>query len=235
MVPSVAVTGPDGVAEFHWSLGFGPASRLRLSVEAMPAVSLTLQADGAQPAIATVVNAASWSPGIAPGGLATISGSRLGAGQIAWASPPWPAALGGVSVLLNGKPAPLLYVSDQQINFYVPLETPIGTTTIATAAAGLVKATATVTVASAAPGIFDVVQTGARIEIYATGLGTSGAAPTVWIGTTAVSPDSSAPVPGTPGLVRITAPLPAGLAPGTANVVLSVGLARSNAIPLEIR
>jgi uncharacterized protein (TIGR03437 family) len=75
------------------------------------------------PEIASVVNAASMRPGISPGQLATIRGARL-------SSPPvlgeadsrglFPTVIGNTRVTFNGIPAPLLYVSNEQINCVVP-------------------------------------------------------------------------------------------------------------------
>jgi minor extracellular serine protease Vpr len=79
-----------------------------------------------------VVNAASYEPGVSPGTLATIFGQNLsdvsgvvGAGVI-----PLPLQLAGVTILVNGIPAPILYVAyangEDQISFQVPFETPTG-------------------------------------------------------------------------------------------------------------
>ncbi|MBI1956289.1 MAG: hypothetical protein HYS38_07825 [Acidobacteria bacterium] len=125
-----------------------------------------------------VVNAASFSttaqtaacgvrlpqPPVAPGGLVSIFGTGL-AGTTATAdSLPRPTKLGGVQVKFNGIPAPLLYVSPEQINAQVPFEltgystsvevekdTPNGPVVSAAVAAGL---------ANGAPGLFTVSETG---------------------------------------------------------------------------
>jgi uncharacterized protein (TIGR03437 family) len=75
------------------------------------------------PEIASVVNSASMRPGISPGQLVTIRGSHL-------SSPPvlgeadsrglFPTVIGSTRVTFNGIPAPLLYVSNEQINCVVP-------------------------------------------------------------------------------------------------------------------
>ena len=90
-------------------------------------------AGGPAPALGTgsVVDAAAYLPAIAPGSLASVFGSGLAAvtsgdlfdpvsGQFA-------PALSGTSVLVNGVPAPLIYVSPNQINFEIPWETLTGT------------------------------------------------------------------------------------------------------------
>ncbi|HEV2690422.1 MAG TPA: hypothetical protein VGV35_17820 [Bryobacteraceae bacterium] len=79
-----------------------------------------------------VVNAASFEPGISPGGLATVFGQNLTSvsGIIVANSDPLPTTLGGVSVLVNGLPAPLFSVAfadgQDQISFQVPYAAPVG-------------------------------------------------------------------------------------------------------------
>ena len=109
------------------------------------------------PAIATggVVNAASFTAHVSPGALASIFGSNFtGAGLDAIASLPLPASLGGVSVLVNGVAARVLYASSDQINFQIPWETKTGSATVAVSVNGLASAQVNVTVEAAAPGLF---------------------------------------------------------------------------------
>ena len=72
----------------------------------------------------TVLNAASYLAGpVAPGEVVTLSGAGIGP-----ATPQQPhgsatcAVLGGVSVLFDGTPSPLLYAAPDQINLVVPYE-----------------------------------------------------------------------------------------------------------------
>ena len=67
-----------------------------------------------------------------------------------------PTLLAGTAVQVNGKDAPLLYVSPQQINFLVPDATSPGVAEIVVlrgSSSG--SLTATVQVSDAAPGLFD--------------------------------------------------------------------------------
>jgi uncharacterized protein (TIGR03437 family) len=77
---------------------------------------------------ASVVNAASFVPGLTPGSLATVFASGIkdqpgitGAGVL-----PLPAAVGGVSVTVNGVAAPIHAIANvngqEQVNFQVPFE-----------------------------------------------------------------------------------------------------------------
>jgi len=77
-------------------------------------------------AAASVGNAASYEPGLTPGGIAALFGTGLTEreGVVAAAGFPLPAALSGVEVQVNGVEGPLLAVaktaSNEQINFQVP-------------------------------------------------------------------------------------------------------------------
>lgn len=114
---------------------------------------------GQAPSITTfsVVNSASWSQPVAPGGLVSIFGSNL-AGTTASASAPLPFALGGTTVTVNGVPATLLYVSSTQINAQMPKEVPgpsgsVGAVSVVvTTAAG--SGGAQVGLAAQSPGLF---------------------------------------------------------------------------------
>ena len=120
-------------------------------------------------AITAVVNAASYATGtvtapdigtVSPGELVSIYGTNLG--------PTTPAAMSitaggfvdtvsasGVAVTVDGTPAPLIYVSETQINVQVPYEAAIGTQKVVSVTNGAnPPVTATVTVAATAPGLF---------------------------------------------------------------------------------
>jgi uncharacterized protein (TIGR03437 family) len=76
-----------------------------------------------------VQNAASFSTGtpVSPGSLITISGSGLANATEAHLVPPLPSSLGETQILLGGKPLPLLYASDGQINAQIPPDLPVNT------------------------------------------------------------------------------------------------------------
>lgn len=80
-----------------------------------------VESDGAELAVAADLDAASFSPGPAtPGQLRTLFGSAFAGDPNAAVSLPLPTQLGGVSVLVNGQPAPLLFAGPSQINYQVP-------------------------------------------------------------------------------------------------------------------
>jgi uncharacterized protein (TIGR03437 family) len=76
------------------------------------------------PTISSVVNGASFQPGIVAGSWATIQGSSLSAMTDTWGSlivnGKLPTTVDGVSVTVGGQPAYVDYISPGQINFIVP-------------------------------------------------------------------------------------------------------------------
>jgi len=119
-------------------------------------------------AIGAVVNAASYTPGtaagsdigtVSPGELVTIFGTAL--------APTTPelmsvtsgfvdtTAANGVTVTVDGKPAPLIYISANQISIQIPYEVAIGAGKVVSVTNPPAAAvTATVTTAATAPGLF---------------------------------------------------------------------------------
>jgi uncharacterized protein (TIGR03437 family) len=75
---------------------------------------------------AIAASAAAPSLGLAPQALASIYGFGLAAAPAAASGQPWPVTLGGVSVTIDGRAAPLLYVSPVQINLEIPAGTTAG-------------------------------------------------------------------------------------------------------------
>ncbi|HXS93727.1 MAG TPA: IPT/TIG domain-containing protein [Candidatus Limnocylindrales bacterium] len=109
-----------------------------------------------------IVNAASSAPAapISPGEFLTLYGSGL-AKSNATAAPPYPTGgLNGVTVLINGKSAPLYFVSAGQINCLVPYSTSGPTATILVQNGAASSNTVTVPVAATSPGIYSVDQSG---------------------------------------------------------------------------
>jgi uncharacterized protein (TIGR03437 family) len=69
-----------------------------------------------------VTNAASFSTVLAPGELFSIFGTNLASTTASAGSVPLPMTLANTSVTVNGKPAPLVFVSATQINGQIPYE-----------------------------------------------------------------------------------------------------------------
>jgi len=109
------------------------------------------------PAIASggILNAASFKAEVSPGALATLYGSNfIGAGESGTASIPLPPSFAGVSVSVNGKAAPVLFINADQINFQIPWETATGLATITVSSSGNQSASVKVSVVAAAPALF---------------------------------------------------------------------------------
>ena len=170
---------------------------------------------------------------IAPGEFITLFGSNL-ASSSRTAPPPYPPALGGVSVLINGRQAPIYFVSARQINALVPYATTESTASITVNNNGTPSNTVNVPVAATAPGVFSLDSTGigpgailhanfspvnaakpARVGetvlVFLTGLGAVN--PTVADGTAGGASKTAAPVNVLIGGVTATVAY-AGLAPG---------------------
>jgi uncharacterized protein (TIGR03437 family) len=111
-----------------------------------------------------VTSAASFAPAgnpIAPGEFIALFGSGL-AKSLQTANVPYPTTLNGVTVSINGKLAPLYFVSSGQINAIVPYSTTGPTATIVVQN-GANSNTVTVPVAATAPGVFTADQSGSGI------------------------------------------------------------------------
>lgn len=154
-----------------------------------------------------VVNGASFAPisnPVAPGEYVTIFGSGMAPGTFPGAGQslpvPFPTTLGGVQVTVNGKSAPMYYVSPTQISFIVPdfgvtTTVPTNTATIQVINNGTKSNAVTTRIYAAAPGVWTAgsdgistgriqklpdfslvsaanpVKPGDKIVIYCTGLG----------------------------------------------------------------
>ncbi|HXB74072.1 MAG TPA: hypothetical protein VNY05_37885 [Candidatus Acidoferrales bacterium] len=258
--PAAAVTDAQGQAAFRWTVGGAGRNQLKLTLDGAPAVGLTLSAGSAVPVAAAVVNGASFAGGMAPGALQTVTGVNLAGGRtLAAPAYPWPVSLGGVSVLLNQTPLPLLYVSDTQINFYVPQDTAPGAAALTVVTPSAAQTAANVNVNVVQPGIFNgavlhagtavsavttPVQAGDFVEIYCTGLGKTSSVdglqvveltPTVFFGATPVRGTFAGLAPGYVGLYQVNAQVPPGLTPGQVPIEISVNQAHSNEVNIRVQ
>lgn len=108
-----------------------------------------------------VVNVFSFAPAgnpIAPGEFITIFGTGLPPRNAV--SVPFPAALNGVQLLINGTPAPLYLITSTQVFAVVPYSVTGSTATIVLSNAGAQSNTITVPLAATSPGVASVTQNG---------------------------------------------------------------------------
>jgi uncharacterized protein (TIGR03437 family) len=168
LTPSGTITTIAGTGALYFSGDQGPATQAAMYFPRGVAVdpsgniyiadtanSVVRQLQGTLPVVSAngVVNAASFASQISPGALATVFGSNF-ALRNASANAPLPTSLAGVSVSVNGRSAPLLYVIPTQVNFQVPWETALGTATVTVNVNGGASNSITVSVLGAAPGLF---------------------------------------------------------------------------------
>jgi uncharacterized protein (TIGR03437 family) len=165
--PASVLTGPDGRATFQWTPADQPLNVLQFRIDRESSPVVEAIALG-RPAFAStaVVNAASFRPGITPGGIATIFGANLA----------------GAKVTVEGQPAQIFYSDDRQLNFAVPQITQASAVASIQVESPLGVASASVPLIAVQPGIFfdtangraAAIDRGSRIfELYATGLGTA--------------------------------------------------------------
>jgi uncharacterized protein (TIGR03437 family) len=112
-----------------------------------------------------VLNAASYSPAgnpISPGEYVSLFGTGMAASTKV-AAAPYPLTLNNVTVLVNGKQAPLYYVSATQINCLIPYATTGATATIVVQNGTASSNTVTVKIAPTAPGFFSMDQSGTGV------------------------------------------------------------------------
>jgi uncharacterized protein (TIGR03437 family) len=148
--------GPASQAQICNALGMVTDSLGNLYFTDLDRVRKIAFATGQAPQIKPegIANAASFQPAVAPGSLASIFGSNLAGTTGSASAAPLPTTIAGTSVTVNGRPAPLVYVSPTQINFQTPYEISPGTASVVVTAAGSSSPSATVTVSASAPGIF---------------------------------------------------------------------------------
>jgi uncharacterized protein (TIGR03437 family) len=111
------------------------------------------------PVIASVLNGASFQPGIEAGSWVMIQGGNLSNTTRAWATSDFvgenlPTSLDGVSVTIDGKPAFVEYVSPTQINVQAPSDSAVGTVNVVVTNNGEVSASATAQLQALAPAFF---------------------------------------------------------------------------------
>ncbi len=239
--PASAVTAEDGTARFRWTPGAGPVYELRATIPGGSAPAIA-SVTGALPTIAAdgVVNAASFKPGLVPGGLATMFGAQF--------------APGATTVTAGGRAAVVLASTDRQINFVAPASTPPGETEVVARTATGPSGVQRVPVRAVDPGIFFNAATGLGavrsgdgfLEVYATGLGAlapsdrhPGLQETAQITSATLGGATaevlySGPAPGIAGLYQVNVRIPAGMA-GVQTLRIEVGGVPGNEVRVDLR
>jgi uncharacterized protein (TIGR03437 family) len=226
VTPDVATTDAAGQASFIWTPGVGASPQLRITVEGAPEIApVTVSAAPARVMAAVVVNTASLAAGAAPGMLGSI----------------WGENLGGINatVTLGGRPLMVTGGDESRLDFYIPLDTPLGPSSLVIANQLGSSAPVPVNVTAVAPGIFAdgldrPVQAGGSIDIQATGLGLNPEQAQVSIGGEVTYVSSNAPAPGLVGINLLTVQVPQDLAAGTQTLYLTIQDAKSNEVQIGV-
>jgi len=214
---------------------------------------------------AAAANAATFTAGVpvAPGSLVSVFGQFTGSQTSGAAGFPLPRKLGETELFVDGKAAPLLYVSPGQVNFQLPAATVAGQSVAEVRVGGQAASRAVVTVLPAAPGLFGMVNQdgklnspatpahrGQAIQIFATGQGAvapavdDGAAaptqtssvvmPNVYLQGVQLQVQYSGLAPGVAGLWQINAMLPPDAPTGSALVLTVVSGLASNQLAVAV-
>jgi uncharacterized protein (TIGR03437 family) len=217
-----------------------------------PTLNLEVGPESAAIGASGVVNAASFTPGIAPGGLVAIFGNGLY------------GAAAATTVTFDGIEAAVLAATPFQVNAQIPATITAGAHTMVVSSA-YGSAQAPVVVSSVAPAIFLLNETQGAIEnqdgsinsvanplprgqtlvAYVTGLGITTArgtlAPavtpvTALVNGVAISPAYAGLAPGFIGLYQVNILIPANTPPGAnISLVLQQGNAESNTVSVAIQ
>jgi uncharacterized protein (TIGR03437 family) len=145
--------GVDGQAVLVVGTGSTYSLSVNLAAQSFPAATSVFL----QPL--SIFNAASYAPitnPVAPGEFVTIYGSGLSSEPLSANSLPLPLTLGKVKVTVNGRPAPLDYVSATQINLLIPIETAEPYATFQVTNNNVASNQVTVYTNLTAPGVFTV-------------------------------------------------------------------------------
>jgi len=134
----------------------------------VPAYSV-LRANIMTPAVATLVNSASFAPGaLAPQQLITAFGSGFASQTITAAAQPLPTTLGDTGITITDSKgttsaAPLYYVSPGQASFLIPAGTASGAASMKVTRGGATVLSGSLTIAAVSPGLYSANGNGAGV------------------------------------------------------------------------
>ncbi|MBZ5621964.1 MAG: IPT/TIG domain-containing protein [Acidobacteriia bacterium] len=118
------------------------------------------------PVITGIVNAASGANSIQNGSWVTITGSNFATASATWdnaiVNNVFPTTLGGVTVSIDGRPAPVSFVNQTQINVLAPATSTLGPVSVVVSNANGSSAPATAQLALSSPGFFTFSQNQGR-------------------------------------------------------------------------
>ncbi len=118
-------------------------------------VNITSTAVG-PPSLKSLLNGASFTQNVAPGGVLSIFGTNLASATGGALSVPLASMMAGTTVTVNGVDASFYYVSGAQLNVQVPFETPAGAVATIRVNNNGESVFGSLAVAAAAPAIFSM-------------------------------------------------------------------------------
>lgn len=171
---------PDGTyhdGTYQYMLAAGGQVELQVGTGAFYSLIVSIAspaagASGSAPFVdgSKIFNAGNYAPvtnPVAPGEIITLFGSNLASSPQS-GSVPLPSQLGGVKITVNGRPAPISFVSPTQINFLIPYETSQSYATIQLTSNGTAANPVTLYTNLSAPGVFTLTSNDGT---YAPGIG----------------------------------------------------------------
>ena len=155
MVEAPLLAPQGGISAFTRTLAPLPSQNELVSLTTSGFTLLPGNYDAAvtPPSLKSVVNAADFTQGIAPGGLIALLGSNLSSTPQTASSAPWPTILGDSCLMVNGAPIPMGYVSGNQITAQLPFDT-LGIANLVLHAPGGTSPSMNLTVETNAPAVF---------------------------------------------------------------------------------
>jgi len=201
---SLAADGSATETNYLDYVGAGGAAKVLIGQSQFYSIELDVQAVPLTPTGSVILNPLGVANGanflpitnpIAPGEFITLFGTGIGPASVVQAALPYPDTLGGVSVSINGTPAPVQLASSGQVNCIVPYELNDPFAVVQVTYNGVTSNAVTLYVDTSAPGIFTLdesglgdaaalhkdgtvvnaanpAQVGETIAVYVTGLGT---------------------------------------------------------------
>jgi len=159
---------PTGVVTAGAGLGDWELDAINAGKTASTTVR-TVSSTAVAPRIDSVVNGATWTPGVAAGSWVTIVGSGFSETTRPWQASDFvngnlPTALEGTAVRINGKSAFVYYVCPTQLNVLAPDDDALGAVPVEVVT-GVGRATASAELIAFSPGFFTYQQEGGRYAI----------------------------------------------------------------------
>ena len=168
--PTVANTDSSGRARVNVTAGGTIGTYTVTAAVGSLTATCSLNVTALGPTITSIVNGASFVPGLSPCAIAQITGVNFATGIQGTISGqslvgPLQTSISGISVLIGGVAAPLFSVSNingrESLSFQVPCEQAPGTATL-TLRSGSTSVNQSITVAPYAPGIFQTLDGSGR-------------------------------------------------------------------------